>query len=150
MSQSKYHEYIQLTKAIDRVYHEMALALGLPDSVMVLLYTLYEDGEERTPTELYAEWSLSKQTGHYALMWLKERGIIELLPSPRDRRRKRVKLTEEGRRFVKKSIGPLLAAEEAAFSALQSSEQEMLVTLLTQILNQFKEEIAGMEFSAKE
>ena len=117
---------------------------------MVLLYTLYEDGEERTPTELYAEWSLSKQTGHYALMWLKERGIIELLPSPRDRRRKRVKLTEEGRRFVKKSIGPLLAAEEAAFSALQSSEQEMLVTLLTQILNQFKEEIAGMEFSAKE
>lgn len=146
---SRYREYIQLTKEMEQLYHGMAVSLGLSDSVLNLLYTLYEEGDGRTPTQLYNEWSLSKQTGHSALMWLRERGMVELCPAPGDGRSKRVMLTEEGRRFVKRTVGPLLAAEKAAFSALLPGEQETLITLLRQLSNQLKEEITGREFPAK-
>lgn len=143
MELSNYHDYIQLNKEIDQIYHAKAVQLGLPDSVMALLYSLWEEGDGLTPTQLYAEWSLSKQTGHSALQWLEKRGLIRQTPDPADRRSKRVEWTEKGRAFAQSQIAPFLAAEAAAFEALTSEEQRTLTALTEKLTAALKTEMAA-------
>lgn len=141
MELSNYHDYIQLNKEIDQIYHAKAVQLGLPDSVMALLYSLWEEGDGLTPTQLYAEWSLSKQTGHSALQWLEKRGLIRQTPDPADRRSKRVEWTEKGRAFAQSQIAPFLAAEAAAFEALTPEEQRTLTALTEKLTAALKTEM---------
>lgn len=142
---SKYRDYLQLCRDQERAYHQMAAGLGISDSVLSLLFTLWEEGDGLTPTQLYGVWSLSKQTGHSALMWLEKRGLVRLAPGPGDRRSKRVYLTEGGREYAGRRVAPLLAAEEAAFDALDREEQRALVALLGKMVKSLKEETAGLE-----
>ncbi|MCI9264258.1 MAG: winged helix-turn-helix transcriptional regulator [Oscillospiraceae bacterium] len=146
----RYHDYVQLNKGMDRLYHDVAAAFGMPDSVLSLFLALWEEGEGRTPTQLYGEWSLSKQTGHSALSWLERRGLIRLAPAPDSRRSKGVFLTDRGREFGRGTVVPLLAAEEAAFGGLSEGEQRTLLTLTERMLCKLKEETAGLSFPARE
>lgn len=149
MELSNYHDYIQLNKEIDQIYHAKAVQLGLPDSVMALLYSLWEEGDGLTPTQLYAEWSLSKQTGHSALQWLEKRGLIRQTPDPADRRSKRVEWTEKGRAFAQSQIAPFLAAEAAAFEALTPEEQRTLTALTEKLTAALKTEMDRLSPSGK-
>ena len=144
-----YREFIQLYKELERLYHQAGVALGLPDSVLSILFTLCEEGGGRTPTELYAEWAMSKQTGHSALLWLKKRGLVCLTPAEEDRRSKRVELTGEGETFVSRTVLPMLKAEKAAFRRLTEEEQRALAALDGKILHYLREEMAGQGVPAQ-
>lgn len=148
MQPQSYHDYIQLNKEIDQIYHETAARLGIPDSVMTLLFSLWEDGEGVTPTQLYGEWALSKQTGHSALMWLERKGLVRLVPLPKDGRSKGVFFTDRGRRYAGEAIEPQLTAERAAFGRLTGEEQETLLHLTKKIIANLKEERVGLVFPA--
>lgn len=148
MELTNYHDYIQLNKEIDRIYHETAVRLGLPDSVMALLYSLWEEGDGLTPTQLYAEWSLSKQTGHSALQWLEKRGLIRLAPLPGDGRSKGIFLTDRGRQYAQKAVAPQISAEQAAFDRLTGEEQALLLSLTQKAATSLKEEMAGLTLPA--
>ena len=140
---SRYSEYLQQSKELDRFYHEAALSMGLSDSCFSLLYALCERGEPTSPKDLYAEWSRSKQTGHSALAALERQGLLLLSPDPRDRRGKLVTLTAEGDAFVRRAIAPLLAAERASFARLSGADQGQLIALTGKSLRLLKEEWAG-------
>lgn len=142
MELKTYHDYIQLNKEIDQIYHEAAVWLGFSDSVMALLFSLLEEGDGLTPTELYHEWSLSKQTGHSALAWLEKRGFVTLKPGEEDRRSKGVFLTDRGRVYAEQAIGDLMEAERRAFAALEQEEQRQLVFLTEKIVYHLKKEVA--------
>lgn len=148
MEVTAYHDYIQLNKEIDQIYHAMAVRLGLPDSVMALLYSLWEEGDGLTPTQLYAEWSLSKQTGHSALLWLEKRGLIRLDPLPGDGRSKGIFLTDRGRQYAQRAVAPQISAERAAFAKLTREEQAALLALTQKAVTSLKEEMAGLELPA--
>lgn len=150
MASQTYHDYIQLNKGLDQLYHQIATDLGLSDSVLALLYTLWEEGDGLTPTRLYADWSLSKQTGHSALAWLKARDLVRLAPGREDRRSKGVYLTVQGQEYARRQIAPLAAAEAAAFEALTQEEQQTLVALTGKILCKLKEETAKLPPPHKE
>lgn len=64
---NEYRAYLQQCKEQESLYHQIALSLGLPDSV----HTIAEQGDRKNPGRLYSEWSISKQTGHSAVEWLK-------------------------------------------------------------------------------
>ena len=145
-----YCDFAQLWMELDRVYHGVAVALGMPDSVLNLLITIYEEGDGLPPSQLYGKWSLSKQTGHSALKWLERRNLIRLSPSPGSRRRKGVYLTAQGQEYAGKTVAPLLSAEEAAFGSLTGEERETLMRLTGKILCKLKEETAGMGLPARE
>ena len=145
-----YCDFIQLGMELDRVYHDAAAEMGLPDSVLDLLITIYEEGDGLTPSQLYSKWSLSKQTGHSALRWLEKRGLIRLSPDPDSRRSKGVYLTVAGQEYAHRTVVPLLAAEEAAFGGLSREEQETLMGLTKKVLCKLKEEMAGTRFPAKQ
>lgn len=143
-ARSKYREYLQFCKDQEQAYHQMAVGLGVSDSVLSLLFTLWEEGDGLTPTQLYGVWSLSKQTGHSALMWLEERGLVRLVPGKGDRRSKTVYLTDQGREYARGRVAPLLEAERNAFDALDGEEQRTLVALLGKMVKSLKEETAGL------
>ena len=150
MEEIAYRDYVQINKEMDRVYHEMAVRLGLSDSALALLFTLWEEGDGLTPSQLYAEWSLSKQTGHSALAWLEDRGLVRLEPGRGDRRSKGVSLTLRGYDYAQRTVALLGRAEEAAFGALTQEEQEALLTLTGKMLCKLKEEMAECDLPARE
>lgn len=147
MGLKTYHDYIQLNKEIDQIYHETAVQLGLSNSTMALLFSLWEE-DGLTPTRLYAEWSLSKQTGHSALVWLEKQGLVSLKPGKEDRRSKAIFLTPAGREYVQRAVAPQVSAEEEAFSRLTGEEQETLLALTKKIVTNLKKEMAGLDLSA--
>lgn len=148
MELSNYHDYIQLNKEIDQIYHAKAVQLGLPDSVMALLYSLWEEGDGLTPTQLYAEWSLSKQTGHSALQWLEKRGLVRLFPLAGDGRSKGIFLTDAGRQYAQRTVAPQISAEQVAFDRLTGEEQAVLLSLTQKIVKSLREEMAGLTLPA--
>lgn len=60
---NEYRAYLQQCKEQESLYYQIALSLGLPDSVLYLLYTIAEQGDRKNPGRLYSEWSISKQDG---------------------------------------------------------------------------------------
>ena len=46
---NEYRAYLQQCKEQESLYHQIALSLGLPDSVLYLLYTIAEQGTGRIP-----------------------------------------------------------------------------------------------------
>lgn len=144
-----WHDYLQLSKEMDRVYHQAAMDLGLSDSVHCLLYAIWEQGDGLTPSQLYNEWALSKQTGHSALMWLEKHGLIRLDTGKNDRRQKAVYLTVKGQEYAARTIAPLVEAERTAFDSLTEEEKRLLTDLSRKTLSKFKEEMAQIDFAAK-
>lgn len=140
---SDYQAYLQLCKEQESLYHQIALSLGLPDSVLCLLYTMAERGDRQNPSRLYSDWSLSKQTGHSALEWIKKKGWVTLTPDPEDRRGKLVVLTQAGKNYIQTNILPILQAEQRAFFRLRPEQRDRLTRLLRQTIQYFKEEMAA-------
>lgn len=44
---NEYRAYLQQCKEQESLYHQIALSLGLPDSVLYLLYTIAEQGDRK-------------------------------------------------------------------------------------------------------
>lgn len=131
---NEYRAYLQQCKEQESLHHQIALSLGLPDSVLYLLYTIAEQGDRKNPGRLYSEWSISKQTGHSAVEWLKKRDLVTLEPDPQDRRGKLVVLTPAGKDYIQTKVVPIMQAEE----------REALTTLIRRTTNYFKEEVEAL------
>ena len=139
MTNLRYRSYVQLRQSIDQLYHQQAVRLGLPDSVLWLVVSLYERGQACTPTELYADCAMSKQTGHSALQWLEKRELIRLIPDDTDRRSKR----------ADRCACSILEAEAGAFETLKTAEQETLLMLTEKIYLALKTEMDRLSPSGK-
>lgn len=46
---NEYRAYLQQCKEQESLYHQIALSLGLLDSVLYLLYTIAEQGDRKNP-----------------------------------------------------------------------------------------------------
>ena len=102
-----------------------------------------ETGRRRDPGRLYSEWSISKQTGHSAVEWLKKRDLVTLEPDPQDRRGKLVVLTPAGKDYIQTKVAPIMQAERA-FLRLTQEQREALTTLIRRTTNYFKEEVEAL------
>lgn len=65
---------------------------------------------------------------------LADRGLVERIPDPRDRRGVLVRLTDAGRRRVDDAISDLLHREQPLLAPLTSSQQDDLSDLLRRLL----------------
>lgn len=86
-----------------------------------------------TPGQLLRETMVTSGTMTTRVDRLTERGLVERLPDPSDRRGVRVALTEAGRRRVDGALKALLAAEEEILGVLSGTEREELGRLLRQL-----------------
>ncbi len=135
-------EFTQLYKREDDLYHRYGVFFGLSDPAVWILYGLYEDTERIvTQNDLVSTWFYPKQTINYTVGTLVQRGLVELRQLPVARNSKAVLLTEEGKRFCKERILPLMQAEERSLSRMTEEEQEQLLRLSKKQLAYFEEEI---------
>lgn len=134
----KLSEYNSILKENEDIYRMAAKKLGLPDGAFWILYTLREANQEMTQSEVCHAMYQPKQTVNSALKKLEHDGIIELLEM-KDKRSKRIHLTEKGERLARETVDKVIAAEQRALSDMEDEEQEVFFALLhkfTKLLQQ--------------
>lgn len=119
----------QNEKLLDELYHQYASAWNLSDAAFWILYVAWVQGDGCTQRDICASWSFTKQTINTALKRLERDGYIRLFPLSDNRKSKQIVFTDYGKRFAKRSIAPLLAAEAASFGQLTEREQGELLRL---------------------
>lgn len=131
--------YTYLQGEIDGVYHEIALKMGLSDSAMIILYTLYTH-ENACPLQTICQRSgLAKQTINSALRKLEADGTLYLAPD--GARSKRVCLTEAGQRLAERTVCRLMAAENDIFAAWPQADAEKYLALSEKYLSALREKL---------
>ena len=121
-------EYNRIFKENNKIYHELGKELGLPECTMWILYTLRENDDIHTQSEMSSSMYQPKQTVNSALKKLENSGYIKLTEMA-DRRSKQVHLTDKGEALCKKTVDSIIAAENRAFSKMSEDETKTFLTL---------------------
>lgn len=133
------HRINYLTTEMEALYHQSSRKLGITDSVSIVLYTIYDNGETCLLSDIYKNSGISKQTINSAIRSLEADEILflELYNS----KSKRVVLTEKGKAYVKDTAERLHQAEMNAFHSWPEEEVRMYIQLMEKYANCFRKEI---------
>lgn len=93
---------------------------------------------ELSPGQLIQQTLSTSGTMTNRIDRLAERGLVERLPDPRDRRGVRVRLLPEGRALVGAALADLLAREEQILSGLSAVERTNVADLLRRLVQPFE------------
>ncbi len=111
-----------LAAELDAVYHRISQKLGVPDSVMMLLYALHRKGGRCPISDLRRDTNISKQTLNSAVRKLEGEGFLYL--EQNRGRYKTLCLTQAGRSYAEQTAGRLLEAECSIFREWSQDEIE--------------------------
>ncbi len=87
----KLHRINYLGAEMDALYHQACHRLGISDSAMRALYTVYDNGGTCLLSDIYKQSGISKQTVNSAMRKLENDVVLYL--EQEDGRGKRVRLT---------------------------------------------------------
>ena len=122
-------------------YHKLASYYKLSDSSFWILYELYENKEGCTQKELYTEWCLNKQTINSSVKYLTKEGYIALENLDNSKKFKKLKLTEEGMKLAKNTIGKVMKLEEKAFENIDENEIDRVINFFKKQTTAFKNKV---------
>lgn len=131
-------EFNGIVKESDEIYRCAAKACGLSDSAFWILYTLRTEEETYTQSEICNILYQPKQTVNSALKKLEQDGYIRLTEM-KDRRSRRVNLTEKGRKLAEKTVDRIVDAEMEALSGLTEEERRVFIGLSQKYIDLLKE-----------
>lgn len=135
----KVHKVNCLSHDMDALYHQAARKLGVSDSVLCILYMIYEKGDGCLLYDICTQSGISKQTINSAIRKLEQDAILFL---EQDKgKTKRVRLTEKGKEFVKQTATRLVEAECNAFREWKDEEFELYLKLMRKYNTAFRVEI---------
>lgn len=120
-------EFDRLYKEMGDLYHDVAVAQGLSDGTMSVLYTLCELGDGCLQKDICNRSFLPKQTVHSAVRKLEREGCVTLISGKG--RDQHLHLTDKGRALANQTIAPLSEAESRTMDALPAEEQAELIRL---------------------
>jgi DNA-binding MarR family transcriptional regulator len=125
-----------LLRHLDQARQVLLAANGLEVYEYATLHFLGGCGPEHraTPSEIAAWQQMSPSGITGRLDGLEKRGFIRRLPSPADRRKVIVELTEEGRRAWLGTFDPQTNEEEKVLAALDPGEREQFDRLLRKMM----------------
>ncbi len=116
-------------KKQEDAYHAYAVRNNVSDSFLFLMYVFHEDGDGLTQAEISQILNLPKQTVNSSLKKMEASGIILFQTDAYDRKKKRVFLTEKGKKQMQDLIEPLIEAETLAYASLGSETASQLKEL---------------------
>ena len=128
-------------KAQDDIYHAYAVRHGVSDSFLFLMYVFHEDGDGVTQAEIGQILNVPKQTVNSALKKMEADGLIYLKNDDKDKKKKRVFLTETGTNIMRVLIEPLILAENRAYESIGINKLTMMSELVGQETSALKEQI---------
>jgi DNA-binding MarR family transcriptional regulator len=125
-----------LLRHLKQARHATLAAHGLEEYEYVTLHFLggCGPGHRATPSEIAAWQQMSPSGITGRLDALEKRGFIRRLPSPSDRRKVIVELTEEGRQAWRGTFNPQTNEEAKMLAALDPDEQEQLNGMLRRMM----------------
>ncbi len=139
----KFSENLQqfnyLQNEIMELYHEASVRLGVSDSVMCILYMLYENGEYCLQSKIYKQSGISRQTINSAIKKMEKDGIVYLKQGTG--RNTVVHLTEVGKQFAVEKVAPIYQIETEIYNEWTTKELLMYLELTKRYRDQFKEKI---------
>ncbi len=131
-----------LAADMNSLYHRAALKLGLADSVMAVLYQLYDRSGSCPLREIRRAAGLSRQTLHSAVRALEREGILRLEQS--GGRTKTARLTEQGVRYAEDTVGRLFRAECRVFDGWSGEDLDRYLRLMEQYNLDLRAQIESM------
>ncbi len=111
MFKEELNRYYSVWQKFNYVYGEWAKKHGLSVNGLLVLYAVYEGGEDCTQKKLGQKWLIPKQTINMILKDFEKIGYIELLPLQEDKRNKEIRFTTEGKNYADHIISELRKVE---------------------------------------
>ena len=115
-------ELSDLWRRYDRVYTCWAQKHGISNSAMTLIEELYMRPEGVEPAEIADYLGIPRQTMTATLDALEKKAVVGLFPHDKDRRRKVIRFTPEGKTRAEKLVKELHEWEMKALSPLSRTE----------------------------
>lgn len=138
----KLHRINYLGAEMEALYHQASLKLGISDSAMRSLYTVYDNGGTCLLSDIYKQSGISKQTVNSAIRRLESDEILYL--QPETGRGKRVCLTEKGKSYVEKTVARLYAAECEIFATWSEEEINGYIRCMEKYNELFRRQLEQM------
>lgn len=129
----------KLSKETDIMYHTYAKKCGLSDMAFWILYSMAENETPFTQRDFCREWFFAPQTVNSALKDLEKKDIIFL--EPVNKKNKLIKLTENGKEFIGKTILPLMQAECDCFNVFSEEEKKIIFPAIQRYVSALKAKI---------
>ena len=117
-------------------YHMASVKLGLTDSAMMIMYTLYNYQGRCLLGDIIKLSGMSKQTANSALRGLETDGFVTL--EAETGRRKAVRLTEKGKALSENTVARLIRIENEIFAACSPEELDAYLGFVRRYLEEFK------------
>ena len=136
------HRINYQTAEMNALYHQASLKLGISDSVSIVLYTIYDQGESCLLQDIYKKTGISKQTVNSAVRSLEAEGILYL--QQHTGRAKKILLTEKGREYVRQTAARLVEAEIRAFETWPEEEIFAYVGLMEKYTESLRQQIQNL------
>lgn len=145
MKQNRYgeiHQINYLNSEMQALYHQASLKLGVSDSVSIVLYTIYDEGDTCLLSDIYKKSGISKQTVNSAIRGLEADGILYL--EQHTGRSKKVVLTPKGRTYVGRTAAKLYEAEAKAFASWPEDEISAYIRLMEKYADCLRREVENL------
>lgn len=130
-------------KQFDALYRKAALAYGLSDCSMWVLYFLSLYGD-LTQQEMTGLMMFPKQTINSAIGSLQKKGYVDFSAVKESYGRKRVNLTAEGKAFADKTVVKMMNAEAKALKAFGYEKTEQFIALYKEFYEALSDSIDGV------
>lgn len=131
----------QIQKEQESIYHHAAVRFGISDTVMWILYNIYESKEIYTQQELCKKCFWPKQTVNTAVANLVKNGYVRLEMIPGTRNQKKILLTQAGIELAQNTTEYVKAAELRAYGKLSKEELRMLLDVNQKLTSYLREEM---------
>lgn len=135
----KLHRINCLGNEMEALYHQAALKLGVSDSVLCVLYSLYDKGGSCLLQEICRDTGITKQTIHSAVRKLEGENLVYL--EQHTGKTKRVHLTTAGQALCKSTVVKLMEAECASFAQWTEEEVAEHLRLMEKYNDCFRKQI---------
>ena len=130
----------KLYKESDYIYSNLASRLGMSNSMFWILYAILHSEEPLTQNDLCNDYFFPLQTVNSAVANLLKKGIIELEFIPGTRNRKKIILTDKGKKFTDETINKADEIEKNAFLSFSEEERETYISLFQRHIDYLKKE----------
>jgi DNA-binding MarR family transcriptional regulator len=135
------NDYFSIFKEVDAIYSALARKSGLSDAAFWALYLIQETKAECTQKTIKDQWAMSKQTVNSAINDLVKLNLIYLSENQKDKRSKKISLTEKGVEFVHQHIDIISQHELSAFEQMTDIERSAMIATSRKYLELFRKEI---------
>ena len=128
----------KLYKESDHIYSKLASRLGMTNSTFWILYAISHSEEPLTQNDLCNDYFFPVQTVNSTVTNLLKKEIIRLEFIPGTRNRKKIILTDKGKKYVDETINKADEIEKDAFLMFSEEERDLYISLFKRHIDYLK------------